>query len=142
MADKYNKYRELISRIDLAIEGGFYLEATWIAYSILEDRLVSALKESGGGPPIRMLGPKIGEIKYRHTNSLKMRQAFFGDMIQRLSNWKDKRNDLMHALADERLDVPSIDAESKSVALEGRGLAREFSAACKRFKKLNAKASI
>jgi hypothetical protein len=68
-----------------------------------------------------------------------MRQAFFGDMIQRLSDWAKKRNALMHALADERLDVPAIDAESESVALEGRELAREFSAACKRFKKLNAK---
>ncbi|MAL82904.1 MAG: hypothetical protein CMF11_00925 [Idiomarina sp.] len=139
MVDKYSKYRELISRIDSAIEDGFYLEATWIAYAILEDRLVSALKESGGGPSIRMLGPKIGKIKSRQTSSLKMRQAFFGDMIQRLSDWAKKRNALMHALADERLDVPAIDAESESVALEGRELAREFSAACKRFKKLNAK---
>ncbi|MFD2631252.1 hypothetical protein [Idiomarina piscisalsi] len=139
MIDKYSKYRELISRIDSAIEDGFYLEATWIAYAILEDRLVSALKESGGGPSIRMLGPKIGKIKSRQTSSLKMRQAFFGDMIQRLSDWAKKRNALMHALADERLDVPAIDAESESVALEGRELAREFSAACKRFKKLNAK---
>jgi len=130
------------TQIDRAIESEFYLEATWIAYAILEDRLVSALKESGGGPPIRMLGPKLGEIKSRQTTSLNMRKAFFGDMLDRLGSWKDRRNDLMHALADERIDVQAIDVEAKSVALEGKELAREFSAACRRFKKLNNRASV
>lgn len=134
MVDKCKKYKELISRIDLAIEDKFFLEATWIAYAILEDRLVSVLRESGGDPSIRMLGPRINEVNSRHKKSLIMQKTFFSDMLKRLKNWKDKRNDLMHTLADESLDISAIDIESKFVAIEGRELAREFSAACKRFK--------
>ena len=142
MVDKNYKYKILVSRIDQAIDEEFFLEATWIAYAILEDRLVSALRESGGGPPIRMLGPKLGEVQSRAQNSINMRKAFFGDMLDRLDAWKDKRNDLMHALADERLDIPTIDQSTQSVAIEGRELARELAAACKRYKKFNNNASV
>ena len=69
MAKDYN-YKVLISRLGEAIKDEFFLEASWLAYAILEDRLVSALDETGGavtttGRPIRMLGPKLGEIKAR-----------------------------------------------------------------------------
>lgn len=137
VVDKKYKYQTLILRIDQAIEDEFFLEATWIAYAILEDRLVSVLRESGADPTIRMLGPKLIAVQSKTQQSINMRKAFFGDMLDRLKAWKDKRNDLMHALADERQDIPDIDQAAQSVAIEGRDLAREFAAACRRFKKIN-----
>jgi hypothetical protein len=80
MTDKDFKYGTLIKRIDVALQEEFYLEASWIAYAILEDQLVSALDESGGavnhkGKAIKMLGPKLGELKTRMTTSLNLRKA-------------------------------------------------------------------
>ena len=137
--NKDYKYSTLLKRIDEALEHSFYLEAAWIAYAVLEDRLVSALRESGSSPPIKMLGPKIVEIKRQMLDTPNLRKAFFGDMIDRLTAWKDLRNDLMHTMAGETKSIAEIDALAKDVAIMGRELARDFCAACRRFKKSNAK---
>ena len=144
MADKDFKYSTLIKRIDLALSHEFYLEASWIAYAILEDRLVSALRESGGavnhnGKEIFMMGLKLSELRNRMPTSLNLRKAFFGNMLDRLHVWKDKRNDLMHAMAGENHAVSDLDSIALEVATDGKELAREFCAACRRFKKFNRK---
>ena len=41
-------YREFMSRMNAADQAGNYLEASWYAYAILEDRLRSLLRSSGG----------------------------------------------------------------------------------------------
>ena len=141
MAKDYN-YKVLISRLGEAIKDEFFLEASWLAYAILEDRLVSALDETGGavtttGRPIRMLGPKLGEIKARQQSVLNLRKAFFGDMLDRLDAWKDQRNDLMHAMADESKSISEIVQLAQAVALSGRDLVPDFCAACRRLKRFN-----
>jgi hypothetical protein len=141
MAKSYT-YKVLYARMDEAISEEFYLEASWLAYSVLEDRLVSALDETGGavtkaGNPIRMMGPKIDLLKETLPKNLNLRKAFFGDIFDRLEAWKEDRNDLMHAMADESRLIPDIDALAQSVALRGRDLARDYSSACRRLKKFN-----
>lgn len=51
----------------------FYLEASWIACSILEDRLLSAIVQSGEPADAQrrnlyMLGDKIEELKQRRAD--------------------------------------------------------------------------
>ncbi|PCE32690.1 hypothetical protein BZL54_08540 [Burkholderia ubonensis subsp. mesacidophila] len=132
----------LLSRIDESIKQEFYLEASWLVYAILEDRLVSALDETGGavtanGKPIRMLGPKLVALEARRQETLNLRKAFFGDMLSKLDAWKEQRNELMHAMADESKEIPEIDAFAARVAISGRELARDFCSACRRLKKFN-----
>ncbi|MFJ2527489.1 hypothetical protein [Pseudomonas helmanticensis] len=137
---KSYKYSELLARMDEAIKEEYFLEANWIAYSILEDRLTSILKESGGGhEKIRMLGPKLIEIKARSIDNLNMRKAFFGDMFIKVELWKNKRNELMHAMADESKTTAQIDTDSMTLAIEGNEITRTLCAACRRFKKFNSK---
>jgi hypothetical protein len=139
---KSYKYSELLSRMDEAIEHEFYLEASWISYAIFEDRLLSILKESGGGhDKLRMLGPKLGEVNKRMVDTLNMRKSFYGDLLPNLHRWKDERNTLMHTLASEAKTAFEIDQESKKLALDGRQIARDLCAACRRYKKLNSKVS-
>ena len=139
---KNYKYSELLSRMDEAIEHEFYLEASWITYAILEDRLLSILKESGGGhDKIKMLGPKLGEVNKRMLNTLNMRKAFYGELLPDLDRWKDKRNMLMHTMASEAKTAAELDDDSKQLAMEGRCIARELCAACRRYKKFNSKSS-
>lgn len=128
--------------MDEAIEHEFYLEASWITYAILEDRLLSILKESGGGhDKIKMLGPKLGEVNKRMLNTLNMRKAFYGELLPDLDRWKDKRNMLMHTMASEAKTAAELDDDSKQLAMEGRRIARELCAACRRYKKFNSKSS-
>ena len=46
-AEKRRYYEMLIDRLDKAITAEFYLEATWISYGILEDRIESVLDLCG-----------------------------------------------------------------------------------------------
>lgn len=135
---KAYKYSELLSRMDDAIEHEFYLEASWISYAIIEDRLLSILKESGGGhDKFKMLGPKLGEVNKRMLDTLNMRKAFSGPLLLDLDRWKNERNLLMHTMASESKTTNELDDDSKKLALDGRQIARDLCAACRRYKKFN-----
>ena len=48
---KYENYKEQMKRLKAAMANRFYLEAIFIEYAILEDRLESALRHSGKWHP-------------------------------------------------------------------------------------------
>ena len=66
---KESLYKKYISQIDERIKKGYYFEAAWIEYVLLEDRLVSLLRSSenasSNSSSILMMGPKIKELKLR-----------------------------------------------------------------------------
>jgi len=138
---KYGLYKTFMSRMDKAFQSEMYLEASWYAYAILEDRLVSLLKNSGGigekkgnanGKPIRMMGPKLKELTRRAKKDPLLKANFEHD---RLNTWKESRNNLMHAMGDATMAIEDIDLDAKKLAEEGRRLIREYAAACRRLKK-------
>ena len=144
MAYKGIKYKNLIKQIDDALENEYYFEASWIAYAILEDRLISILKKSGGannakGNEIRMMGPKIEQINERISDCLNLRKALMPDMLEGLKNWKNNRDRLMHAMANEDLSISEIEELAKDLAITGRKWVSQLCSACYRLKKINAK---
>ena len=48
---KYENYRAQSRRLASALRSGFYLEAVFIEYAIIEDRLESALTHAGAFNP-------------------------------------------------------------------------------------------
>lgn len=48
---KYLNYCEQMKRLKKALGSGFYLEAIFIEYAVLEDRLESALRHAGAFNP-------------------------------------------------------------------------------------------
>ena len=50
---KYENYRAQSRRLSSALRSGFYLEAVFIEYAIIEDRLESALTHTGAFNPNR-----------------------------------------------------------------------------------------
>ena len=48
---KYANYKEQMGRLSKALTQGFFLEAIFIEYAILEDRLESILRHSGKWNP-------------------------------------------------------------------------------------------
>lgn len=139
---KFKSYQELLNRVEKAIDNGFYLEATWIIYAVIEDRVCSALEKSGGlhqdsnGKPLRMLGSKLTALSKRMDEDPLLRKYLEKDrIIDRVINWKNKRNPLMHSLASEAKSWDAIEQEAKLVALEGKDLAWLLANAVSRFRK-------
>ncbi|OBX36752.1 hypothetical protein A8U91_01099 [Halomonas elongata] len=93
MAEKNNHYKELMGRMSQAHEQEFYLEASWFAYTVLEDRLLSALRQSGGATyanyrPIRMFGKKMQEIRQRKRSDPLLAVYFDDPLMDRIHQWK------------------------------------------------------
>lgn len=136
---KKKLYRDLIARMDGAAEAGRDVEASWFAYAVLEDRLRSLLRQSGGegknkgvGKPIRMMGPKLNNLCERAKKDALLESCF---EYTRLNKWKNERNDLVHAMADGTLNIEAIDDKIVELAREGVDLARLYTAAARRLKK-------
>lgn len=131
-------------RMDEAINQNFYLEASWYAYAIIEDRLVSMLRQSGGigqnggSAPIRMLGLKLKELKLRALSDELLKTNL---MASKIEDWASSRNDLMHAMTDGSLEQQQIDKNAYLLATSGKTLVKDISAAAMRLKKHRAKAS-
>ena len=127
---KLELYEHLIERMDDAAISGRDVEAAWYAYAVLEDRLRSMLRQSGGegatkgkGKHIRMMGPKLVELGKRAAKDSLLKLCF--EQI-RLQKWKDDRNELVHAMADGKHDIVQIDKMASELAKEGVSLARLY----------------
>ena len=139
---KDDLYSAFISRMKSAHEAGNYFESSWYAYAILEDRLRSLLRSSGGegqggpGKPIKMMGPKLRELKIRAKKDELLKANFDHDP---LNLWKNDRNNLIHAMADASMPLDEIDLAAEKLSTEGINLVRDFSSACRRIKKHRSK---
>lgn len=141
MASKRSLYEDFTGRIDTSIASGHFLEASWYIYAALEDRLISMLQQTGGatsasGKQIKMLGPKIGELDARQSSDQLLAANFPKTEIEA---WGRRRNDLMHGMADGSLTIAQIDADARSLAIDGRDLLRDVAAAAMRLKKHRSK---
>jgi hypothetical protein len=89
---KREHYKDLIDRMNKAHNDEYYLEASWFAYTVLEDRLLSALRQSGGATyanfrPIRMLGKKMQEITQRKRSDSLLSAYFDDPLMDRIHKW-------------------------------------------------------
>ncbi|MEM8653391.1 MAG: hypothetical protein AAGF36_01495 [Pseudomonadota bacterium] len=142
MNQKRQLFEGFHNRMTTAVEKKFYLEASWYAYAIIEDRLVSMLRQSGGvgrngsSSPIRMLGKKVSELETRANTDDLLRVNL---PAQDIYDWAAKRNTLMHAMAEGTLDQAEIDKQAYLLAVNGRDLVRQVSDAAMRIKKHRSK---
>lgn len=140
MTSKQELISELISRMEAAHASGAHFESAWYSYALLEDRMLSILRSSGGdkhkGDVIRMLGPKIKEISARIGNGPGKNDVLaLAVNVKRAKAWSSSRNSLMHALADGTRTTQQIDQEAHALASEGIELVREVSASARRLKR-------
>lgn len=139
---KAQLYKTYIARMEEAHGSGSFLQASWYAYAILEDRLLSMLENSGGipldrrGNPIRMLGAKRAALQQR-TATDKLLAAYFDNAP--IQHWARKRNDLMHSMVDGTSTINEIDQLAEELADEGVELVRNLCAAAMRLKKNRSK---
>ena len=129
-------YQQLLDRASEAMSGAFYLEAGWIIFALLEDRLNSVLRLTGGiptdknGRPIQMLGKKLRVARERLVTDDAVRKAMrLGRDLDQLERWKDRRNDLAHSMANDARSWADLAEEASVLAADGRALAGSISSA-------------
>lgn len=150
MAGKSKLYKVYLDRQNNAYENDYFFESSWYSYAILEDRLVSLLRQTGGttdanGNPLRMLGNKLEELKWRRNTDADLK-AVFPDhknaagtpnhgRLNDLYVWKENRNRLIHGMADGTISLTDIDKMVYDLATDGLPLVRDFCSAAMRLKK-------
>lgn len=90
---KYYNYREQMGRLKKALNAEFYLEAIFIEYAIMEDRLQSVLETAGVFHPEKHknIGKKISRLKemVRNPKNSVSRYISFS-LMEDVHNWKEK----------------------------------------------------
>ena len=122
--EKYEAYKAMKMNLNKAMKSGFYYQAIFIEYAIIEDRCLSALKHAG----VKYVDSKGYEIKLNEKlHKMKGNPAFHNDdvrkritleLIDEIDSWKTDRNQLVHALAK----IPYNNASIREVAERGQTL--------------------
>jgi len=144
---KFSHYKAMIERMKAASAAGYHLEASWYAYAIIEDRLISILHNSGGayerpGLLFRNMGTKIGIVLKRKKKD-SLLEAYFPDTTtDELVKWKNERNDLMHAMGDGTSPIADIDTEIQKLSEDGEKLAHTYCRQARLLKRNRAKVAV
>jgi len=122
---KKDLYQAMLERMKLAIEAEFYLEACWIQYAILEDRLNSVIRHTYPKTGKKFLmayrgfDRKIDHIiKKIHPENVLCKKSINKPLLESIRKWKDRRNDLMHEISDSA-EYDTVQDEAQKIALEG-----------------------
>lgn len=139
---KATSYKLLLARLETALNCGFHLEASWIAYAVIEDRLLSALEKTGGIPATKkgqlltLLGTKIAYLHGRLSSDPVLRGAILnGAVLDDVSRWTKSRNYLMHDMARDNHPWTELDARAQELARSGRDVTRNLCSAVMRLAK-------
>ena len=132
-------YAELLMRLNLAHKEEFFLESSWLAYSILEDRLLSLLADSGGvkyknHKPIRMMGKKLEEISKRSATDGTLADCFPDQIASRIHEWKEQRNALVHTIEHGETTLSEMTKSAKRLSIDSKALVHDVSKAAKKLK--------
>jgi len=126
--EKYQIYRAMTENLKRAMKAEFYYEAIFIEYAILEDRCASALIHAGvkchdkDGKEIK-LSAKLNKL-HDHSAFIVpyVRKRITLELLDRVTEWKRKRDALIHALAKTPYEPDAL----KEIAEEGQLIAREL----------------
>ena len=112
---KYENYREQMGRLKKAMSNGFYLEAIFIEYAIIEDRLESVLRHSGkwkelkpGQNPPSLQKKKDTIAKMAEEKKGLARKYFSEELLSSIITWKEDRNSLVHTLMNQSLHTEDL----------------------------------
>ena len=126
--DKYEIYKSMYENLAKAMRAGYYYQAIFIEYAILEDRLRAILRYAGV-PYINKNGheDKISRKLDKLRDNPEFANKFVRDripakMVDDIKEWTEARNDLIHNLAN----IPYNDESVKAVAEKGKQILDVF----------------
>ncbi len=140
---KYVNYKEQMGRLKKAMNSGFFLEAIFIEYAIIEDRLESIMRHSGRwtdkfeeNPPTISKKLNIVDELARRNKSLPQKY-FKPELILDIREWKEYRNQIIHALLKQDLNTDQL----MTIAQNGERLAKTLSNKVTSYKRVLEKSS-
>ena len=129
---KGKRIENLIDRADFAIKFTFFLEANWIIYSIIENRVKSLTIEKLKLNPIRENYHGCIKVMVKELSSNELiKNDVTLNLLTELDNWRLERNNIMHDLAKEELDFERI----QKATIIGRSLLAKIAAVNMKIKK-------
>lgn len=139
--EKRQVYAVLKTKLKIAMNQHFYLEALLLEYSIIEDRLLSILKHLGlkwtdsNGQELQ-IGKKMKKVKGQidNKNSMVIGKLDY-DLLDQIYIWKKTRNDLVHKSCHRLYD----NNEVAQCAEQGKEIVRKLSNSANRIKRLSEK---
>ena len=127
--EKCEVYKSMNESLTKAMRSEFYYQAIFIEYAIIEDRCASVLKYAG----IKYLDKKGRDIsisqklKEMRINTVfqvpYVRQRITLELLDEITAWKNKRDELIHHLAETPYDHESV----KATAITGQELVKKLS---------------
>lgn len=125
---KYEIYKSIHESLSKALKYGFYYEAIFLEYAVIDDRLASVLKYAGipyidkNGQDVSV-SKKLDLIESRKELSDKFyRDRLTKELIQECRDWIKERNDLIHHIANLSYDSELV----HKVAVEGNELVKKI----------------
>lgn len=109
---KYENYKAQMGRLTHAISAHFYLEALFIEYAIMEDRLESVLTHAGVFREDRhnTITKKIRRLEAFCQSDKTARKYFSPELLQSIQDWKENRNKFIHALMKQVFTGDELEA--------------------------------
>lgn len=122
---KYANYKEQMGRLKKALNSEFYLEAIFIEYAVMEDRLESILRHSGKWHPkpdqfVSIDSKRKKVVKLAEEKRGLARKYFSAELTDSIEGWVTDRNQLIHALMKQNLRADDLAA----LAVRGQEIAR------------------
>lgn len=122
---KYANYKEQMGRLKKALSQGFYLEAIFIEYAILEDRLESVLRHSGKWNPkpdafVSLDSKRKKVAKLAEEKKSLAHKYFPEELTDGIESWKNDRNRIIHALMKQSLHTEDL----YELAMNGQALVK------------------
>lgn len=124
---KYENYSIQMGRMKSALSGHFYLEAIFIEYAIMEDRLEAILRHADKWHPkegtfisFDSKAKRVAKLAEEKKNPA--HRCFPPELTNGILAWKEKRNRLIHALLKQSLHSEDL----LQVAEEGKLLVKQL----------------
>ena len=127
-SSKHNIYKAMKSNLSKAMKAGFYYQAIFIEYAIMEDRCSSVLRHAdvkyhdSYGKEIK-LSQKLNKL-YSHSvfSDKYIRKRLPLTLIDEIRAWKKDRDGLIHDLANIPFDYQGV----KTIAESGKEFVRKL----------------
>ena len=120
---KHDNYRQQMGRLRRAMNSQFYLEAIFIEYAIIEDRVESVLRHTGVFRPEKhnMLNKKLNRLSELQRNKTGLARKYFSDeLLESIHAWKSDRNTMIHALLKQDIHTEDL----KAIAERGQTIVK------------------
>lgn len=122
---KYANYKTQMGRLNKALTNQFYLEAIFIEYAIMEDRLESVLRHSGKWNPkpdafVSLDSKRKKVAKLAEEKKSLAHKYFSKELTDSIEAWKNDRNRIIHALMKQNVHTEEL----REIAERGQNLSK------------------